>query len=117
MPGGIPMSDTTDLAAQLAALQSQLAALRPAPSAASPWASAAPAPAQILGVSVPIKVWTPAGSLRVYLSLPAESAASPAALNAALESLAAAGLPLDTWEGKSSSWGGHSKSNRGGWSR
>ena len=117
------MTDQTDLTAQLAALQAQMAALRPATPAASSWANAAPVNAApvINGAAVPIKLQTPAGSLRVYLSLPAEYAATPQTLMAAIEGLAALGLPLDTWQPKSdsgngngSSWGNRNN-NRGGW--
>ncbi|WP_200331007.1 hypothetical protein [Thiocystis violacea] len=122
---------TAQLTAQLAALQQQMAALQQAPTtatpAASPWASAPTAAPQINGVAVPVKMQTPAGSIRLYFSLPAECAATPEALMAALEAMAAAGLPLDTWSprdsGGGSSWGGSRRdsygnnSNRGGWKR
>jgi hypothetical protein len=110
------MTDQADLAAQLAALQAQIAAMRPA---ASPWgAAAAPSAAPIInGVAVPVKVQTPAGSIRLYFSLPAECAATPEALMAALESLAAAGLPLDTWSPRESAggsaWGGNNRPGYG----
>ena len=108
------MTDPAELTAQLAALQAQMAALRPAAPAASPWGVPAVSAAPVInGAAVPIKLQTPAGSLRVYLSLPAECAATPAALMAAIEGLAALGLPLDTWtpKAKDGSWG----NNRGGW--
>ncbi len=112
------MTDPANLAAQLAELHAQMAALRPAAPAASPWgAPAAPGAAPVInGVSVPVKIQTPAGSIRVYFSLPAECAATPDALMSALEALAAAGLPLDTWSPKDNGggWGGHGRSN-GGW--
>ena len=119
------MTDQTELAAQLAALQAQMAALRPAAPAvpaASPWAMTAPALSAapvINGAAVPIKLQTPQGSLRVYLSLPAECAATPQALMSAIEALAALGLPLDTWQPKSDSgshWGSNSN-NRSNWRR
>ena len=117
------MTTETDLSAQLLALQQQMAALKPAAPvapAASPWAApAAPvAPAMVTGVAVPAKVPTPHGTLRVYLSLPAEAASSPQALQAAIDALVAAGIPLDTWQPRESgggSWGGNS--GGGGWSR
>ncbi|EXJ16945.1 hypothetical protein [Imhoffiella purpurea] len=118
---------SAQLAAQLAALQQQMAALQQSPAAAtpaaSPWASAPTAAPQINGVAVPVKMQTPAGSIRLYFSLPAECAATPEALMAALESMAAAGLPLDTWSSRESGsgWGGSRRdsyaSNRGGWKR
>lgn len=114
------MTDQTqDQAALLQALQAQLAAIRPptAP-AASAWTAPAPTPTAIVGVSVPIKLPTPMGTIRIYLSLPAEAGATPQALMQAIESLAAAGLPLDTWQpsnqGGGSGWGGGGNSG-GGW--
>lgn len=81
-------------------------------------ANAAPVTAApvINGAAIPIKLQTPAGSLRVYLSLPAECAATPQALMAAIESLAALGLPLDTWQPKSdgNGWGNSNKRNNWG---
>lgn len=85
------------------------------------WAKpAAPAaPAEILGVSIPISVETPAGKIRCYLNFPAAAAASPATLMALLEQLAAAGLPLDTWQpresGSGSSWGNNNSGNGRNW--
>ncbi len=109
------MSEQTELVAQLAALQAQMAALRPAAPAASLWGVPAVMAAPVInGAAVPIKLQTPAGSLRVYLSLPAECAATPQALMSAIEALAALGLPLDTWQPKSesgSSWGNKNRSN------
>lgn len=118
------MTDTADLTTQLAALQAQLAAIAP-PSAAhaAPWGQTATAAPQIQGVAVPIKVQTPAGSLRIYLSLGPAAMASPAALQQAIDGLAALGLPLDTWGGSSggSSWGGSGSrgwdGSRGGYRR
>lgn len=117
------MTDQTDLTGQLAALQAQLAALRPTSApAASGWAAPAvtPTQAQIAGVSVPVKLQTPQGSLRCYFHLPAESASSPDALMAAIGALSAAGVPLDVWQpqgqgGGGGSWGGGG--NGGGWNR
>ena len=119
------MTDQTqDLQAQLAALQAQMAALLPVaqtPAHASPWAAPAVSAAPVInGAAVPIKLQTPQGSLRVYLSLPAECAATPQALMSAIEALAALGLPLDTWqpksEGSGSNWGSNSN-NRNNWRR
>jgi len=117
------MSDTTtDPTAMLAALQAQLAALqRPSAAPASPWAAPpppTPASAAVIGVSVPIRVQTPAGKVICYLALPAEAAASPAALMAAIEALVAAGVPVDAWQPKDSGGGGSwgSGNRGGGWS-
>lgn len=96
---------------QLAALQAQLAALQLAKQPqGSGWASMGQqqqGPVPIIGVSVPVKIQTPDGSCRIYLHLPAECAATPSALLAALESLAQSGVPLDIWQ--------QSESRGGGW--
>lgn len=72
-------------------------------------------PAMVQGVGVPAKISRGRGTLKIVLWLPAECAASPAALNAALDQLENAGIPLDVWEPKESGWGS-SGSNRG-WRR
>lgn len=107
------------LAALLAMMQNQGATAAPA---VGGWGkpAAPPAPAEVLGVSVPIKLDTPVGQIRLYLNFPASAASSPAALLALLESLSAAGIPLDTWQPKereSGGWGGGDQGNRsgGGW--
>lgn len=111
---------------QLAALQAQLAALQRAAqpvAQGSSWATMAQpqGAVPIVGVSVPVKVQTPEGTCRLYLHLPAECAASPAALLAALESLAQSGVPLDIWQPSESrnSWGSQRQSgsrySRRGW--
>lgn len=120
-----------DTATQLAALQAQLAALQ-RPAAAQPqaqtfggFAPAAPTPVQIVGVSVPIKYQTPMGSVRILLTLPADAAASPAALDGALQSIMALGFQLDAWTPKDQGggWGGnrggsnYGGNNSGGWRR
>jgi len=71
------------------------------------WAQAqAPATAlpPIMGVAVALKVQTPGGRARVYLSLPAEVASSHQSLMGALEALLNAGFPLDLWQDRNS-WG------------
>jgi hypothetical protein len=111
---------TNDTAAQLAALLAQMqtsgATATAAPSA---WSKpAAPtAPAEILGVSVPISLDTPVGKIRVYLNFPGTAAASPTALLGLIEQLAAAGLPLDAWQPKESGSGGwgNRDGNGSGW--
>lgn len=119
------MTDQADLQAQLLATlqaqQAQLASMHPQTPAASPWASAAQTPSvpPIAGVAVPVKFQTPIGSIRVYISLPAEYGATPDTLMNALETLAAADWPLDAWSGRDSSrnggsWGGGG--NRSGYS-
>ena len=114
----------TDQSAQLAALQAQLAALGGAAAqapAVTGWNQPAvqPGPAQVSGVAVPVKLPYGGGNIKIMLMLPADAAASPAALNAALAALEGAGIPLDIWRPSNGgdgggSWGG---SNRGGYRR
>ncbi|MBX7246357.1 MAG: hypothetical protein RKO24_12965 [Candidatus Competibacter sp.] len=70
-------------------------------------------PAMVQGIGVPVKISRGRGTLKITLWLPPECAASPAALNAALDQLEAAGIPLDVWEPKDSGWGNTSR----GWRR
>jgi hypothetical protein len=76
---------------------------------------AAMAVPQFLGVAVPIKVSTPQGSIRLYLSLPPEALESPQRLMQVLEQLYARGFPLDIWQQRPR-WGGQGGQNgRGGY--
>ena len=88
-----------------------------APSAApqpSGWAQPPPQPAALVqGVGVPVKISRGRGTLKIMLWLPAECASSPGTLNAALDQLENAGIPLDVWEPKESGWGGSGYGNRG----
>jgi hypothetical protein len=62
-------------------------------------------------------VQTPIGKVRCYFWLGPE-AATPDGLQAALEQMSAAGIPIDAWEGKQSSgWGGNSGSGSSGYVR
>jgi hypothetical protein len=61
------------------------------------------------GVSIPIKVPTPLGSVRVDMHFGAEHA-TPQGIEALLQSLVNAGVPVDAWQPRSS-WG---NSNGGG---
>lgn len=115
-----------DTAAMLAALQAQMAALAAGhapPSAtaaqAGAWGVPAPAPVQIVGVSIPIKYQTPLGGIKILLTLPAECAATPAALDVSLQNIMALGFELDTWQKKEQGgWGGNNRGgNSGGWRR
>jgi hypothetical protein len=105
----------------IAALQAQLAALRPAVPAVAPgvsgWQQQAPppGPAHITGVSVPVKIPYGRGNIKCLFHLPPEVASSPQALTDALDALAAAGLPLDTWEPSDRQGGSGWSSNRGGY--
>lgn len=108
-PPAIPADSLQALAGLLAQVQAQ----QPTPG----WQqTATAAPAECLGVSVPIKVDTPAGQIRCYLNFPATAASSPAALLALLQQLHATGLPLDTWQPKESGGGWSGNSSRGGYS-
>lgn len=98
----------------LSAMNALLAKASATP-ATSSWTpqQATAAPAAIQGVGVPVKINRGRGTIRITLWLPAECASSPAAMNAALDQLEAAGIPLDVWEPKDSGWGSSSYSNRG----
>ena len=116
MSNDTTQSQTPDMMAALAALLAQTQA-KPAAPAVGGWNQPAlsATPANVLGVSVPIKLQTPMGSVRVYLAFGPEHASTPAALNALIEQLANAGLPLDAWtpsQGQSNSWGGANKFTR-----
>ena len=90
------------------------------PTAAAGWSQPQPAPALIQGVGVPVKVNRGRGTIRLYLWLPAEAAANPQALNAALDDLERAGIPLDVYESRESGWqGGNAgwNSNNRNWRR
>lgn len=105
---------------QIAALQAQLAALQqqttPQNAALSGWSKPQTAGAvNVQGVAVPVSVQTPIGKVRCYFWLGPE-AATPDGLQAALEQMSAAGIPIDAWEGKSSGWGNNDNS-RGGYGR
>lgn len=91
----------------LAAMNALLAkASAPSAPASSGWNQPAQtSPAMVQGVGVPVKISRGRGTLRITLWLPPECAASPAAINAALDQLEAAGIPLDVWEPKESGWG------------
>lgn len=102
----------------LAALQSLLAQAQqqPAPAAGGGWAQPQPTAAlPITGISIPVKVETPIGSVRVDLHMPAECGQSPQALLGAIQALANAGYPVDAWQKKDSGWGGGGGSGGGGW--
>lgn len=117
------MSEQTETQAALQTLLAQMqqsataGAGTVAGAAGGGWnAAQATGPAALIqGVAVPIKVSTPAGEMRAYLSLPAEVGQNPQALIAVLQQLANAGYPLDTWQPKNSGgdWGGGQQG--GGW--
>lgn len=106
----------------LAALQALLAQAQqqPVPAAGGGWAQPQPTAAlQITGISIPVKVETPIGNVRVYLHLPAECGQSPQALMGAIQAIANAGYQLDVWKPKDQGWGngsGSGGSGGGGWS-
>ncbi len=81
------------------------------------WAAPQPAKsgdAPFLGVSVPIKVETPRGSARCYLSLPPEVAANPETLVNAIKQLLDMGIPVDLYQAKQDA-GWNQNRNGGGW--
>lgn len=107
----------------LAALQALLAQAQQQPAASSGWQQPQPAQLPITGISIPVKIETPIGSVRVDLHLPAECGQSPQALQATIQALSQAGYPVDAWQRKESGWGGGSGNsgygggygNRGGY--
>lgn len=107
------MTDQTNLD-QLKAL---LAQVQQAP-AAGGWAPQPPASLPITGISIPVKIDTPLGSVRVDLHLPAECGQSAQALLGAVQLLSNAGLPVDAWQPRDSggsNGGGGWGSGGGGW--
>jgi len=110
MPGN---NDMTEQAQQqpdmLQALQALLAQQQQ-PAQAGGWVQPQPAALPITGISVPVKIETPIGSVRVDLHLPAECGQSPQALLGAIQLLANAGYPVDAWQPRD-----NSNSNGGGW--
>lgn len=67
-----------------------------------------------LGVSVPIKVQTPRGSVRAYISLPPEVLATPEGFLDAIGRLIDMGIPVDIYENRGGGEGGGWKGNNGG---
>jgi hypothetical protein len=69
----------------------------------------------IEGVGVPISLQTPAGKVRCTIYLGKDHAQTPQALMQALETMSAAGMPIDAWQSSNQqgggSWGGN---NNGG---
>ena len=117
------ITQTPDTLGALAALLKQAQGVTAQP-AVTGWNQPTPQnqAANVLGVSVPIALQAPMGKVRIYLAFGAEHAASPAALNALLEQLANAGLPLDAWQpqqqnGQGSGWGGQNGGGYNGYKR
>ena len=114
MPGS---NDMTEQAQQqpdmLQALQALLAQQQQHAQAGG-WAQPQPAALPITGISVPVKIETPIGSVRVDLHLPAECGQSPQALLGAIQLLANAGYPVDAWQPRDSGNGGGWGNNGGG---
>ena len=103
--------------ANLDKLQALLAQVQQAP-AAGGWASPQqPASLPITGISIPVKIDTPLGSVRVDLHLPAEYGQSAQALLGAVQLLSNAGLPVDAWQPRQDSGGGWGNGGGpgGGW--
>ena len=104
----MPQSKQADLLSQLEGIlsqfQDQAQAGGPAP---GNWSGRKRgAPGEVLGVAIPLKVNTPSGKVRVYLSLPPEVATSEDSLVDAIEGLLDAGFPVDVWR---------DNGDRGGW--
>lgn len=108
------MTDQNDLLQQVTSLLSQSSQNPALAGWAQQQAQAQPA-SLINGVAIPVKIQRGRGNLKILLMLPAECASSPTAIHAALDQLENAGIPLDVWEPKESSWGGGA--NRTGWRR
>lgn len=110
------MSDQLE---QLKALLLQAQAQQPAAPATNGWAQPAPPAAAaglpITGISIPVKVDTPLGSVRVDLHLPAECGQSPQALLGAIQLLVQAGYPVDAWKPRDSGGGWGGASGGSGW--
>ena len=103
-----------DQAAMLAMLQSVLAGAQAGGGfAMQPQQPALP----ITGISVPVKIDTPMGSVRVDIHLPAECGQSGQALQQAVQMLANAGLPVDAWQPRNDGggYGNGGGYNRGGY--
>lgn len=108
------MSDQNQNPDMQAALLALLSQAQQQPAAAGGWQSPQPAQLPITGISIPVKVETPIGSVRVDLHLPAECGANPQAILNAIQALANAGYPVDAWQRKESGWGGGGGSGYGG---
>lgn len=101
----------------LQALQALLAQQQQ-PAQSGGWAQQQPAALPITGISVPVKIDSPIGSVRVDLHLPAECGQSPQALLSAIQLLANAGYPVDAWQPRDNSNGsgwGNNGGGSGGW--
>ena len=99
-----------DQAAMLAMLQSVLAGTQ-----AGGGFAMQPAPAlPITGISIPVKIDTPIGSVRVDIHLSSEHGQSGQAIQNAIQMLAQAGLPVDAWQPRNDGGGYGGGYNRGG---
>lgn len=110
------MTDQTadnNQATMLAALQAMLSGAQVGGGgfAMQPQAPALP----ITGISVPVKIDTPIGSVRVDIHLPAECGQSGQAIQNAIQALANAGLPVDAWQPRNDGGGYGGGYNRGGY--
>jgi hypothetical protein len=113
----------TDITEQMAQLNDLLLRVQQQPQPAQPatngWSQPAPQSTalNIQGVGVPVSVQTPAGKVRCTFWLGAEHAATPAALMAALETMANAGIPIDAWQQKESGGNWGNSNNNGGYKK
>ena len=111
-----------DQSGMLAALQGLLAQAQQQPATvatAGGWTQQQSVALPITGISIPVKVETPIGSVRVDLHLPAECGQNPQALLGAIQALANAGYPVDAWQPRNqdggSGWGNGGGNSGGGW--
>ena len=113
------MTDISEQLNQLTELLGKVTQQGASQQTASAWQQPQPSTSalNIQGVGVPVSVQTPAGKVRCTFFLGAEHAATPAALMAALETMANAGIPIDAWQEKSSgsNWG--NSNNSGGYKK
>lgn len=111
------MAHSKELAAQLSELAEKMGAQVTfgGGSNGSAWAKKPDAvDTGFLGVSVPIKVQTPRGSVRAYVALPAEVLESPDAFQNAILRLIEMGIPVDIYEPKQNNWNGGNRPQGGG---
>lgn len=101
------MSGSRELAEQLNELAGKLG-VKLTPSNGDGWGSKE-SNVPFVGISIPIKVQTPIGSVRCYVSLPPEAAASESALMEAIKRLVDMGLAVDAYQARENGggWGGN----------
>lgn len=111
------MSGSKQLAEQLDAVAEQLGMTVVPKEPGNGWAKAAHAVSDslFLGVSVPIKVETPGGSVKCFIALPPEVMANPENLVNAIKRLIEMGIPVDVYAGRQDNgWQRNGGGNGGG---